>query len=268
MIPEARNFLIESEGLYQLIRERTDSSLRQLTAFKAWSFEDIIRHLHVWNRLAYLSLSDENGFVAAIEQLLADLTGPGGIRESELEYIGNIAGSELLQCWYDYSQELADAFSAAPPELRVPWAGPPMSAQSSIIARLMETWAHGQAIFDFLGVERKNSDHIYSIAELGVRTYRWTFANRQQHAPLPKPFVRLTAPSGKIWSWNEEREDEYVEGDAVEFCQVVTQTRNVKDTSLIVSGVNASQWMSIAQCFAGPAEAPPARGQRMIKKAR
>ena len=266
MIPEARNFFIESEALYQLIRERTDSSLRQLTAFKAWSFEDIIRHLHVWNRLAHLSLSDKNGFEAAIEQLLAGLTGPGGIRASELEYTGNIAGSELLQCWYDYSQELADAFSAAPPELRVPWAGPPMSAQSSIIARLMETWAHGQAIFDFLGVERKNSDHIYSIAELGVRTYRWTFANRQQDAPLPKPFVRLTAPSGKIWSWNEEREDEYVEGDAVEFCQVVTQTRNVKDTSLIVSGVNASQWMSIAQCFAGPAEAPPAKGQRMIKK--
>ena len=240
MIPEARNFFIESEALYQLIRERTDSSLRQLTAFKDWSFEDIIRHLHVWNWLAHLSLSDKNGFDAAIGQLLAGLTGPGGIRASELEYIGNMAGSELLQCWHDYSRELADAFSAAQPELRVPWAGPPMSAQSSIIARLMETWAHGQAIFDFLGVERKNSDHVYSIAELGVRTYRWTFANRQLDAPLPKPFVRLTAPSGKIWSWNEEREDEYVEGEAVEFCQVVTQTRNVKDTSLTVSGFNAA----------------------------
>ncbi|MCY4428277.1 MAG: hypothetical protein OXC05_14790 [Halieaceae bacterium] len=79
MITEARNFFIESEALYQLIRERTDSSLRQLTAFKDWSFEDIIRHLHVWNRIAHLSLSDKNGFETAVGQLRAGLTGPGGI---------------------------------------------------------------------------------------------------------------------------------------------------------------------------------------------
>ena len=82
-----------------------------------------------------------------------------------------------------------------------------------------------------------------SIAELGVRTYSWTFVNRQQQAPRPKPHVRLTAPSGAIWEWNEERADERVEGDAVEFCQVVTQSRTIGDTGLAVTGENATLWI-------------------------
>ena len=45
---------------------------------------------------------------------------------------------------------------------------------------------------------------------------------------------------------------------AVEFCQVVTQTRNIGDTALSVAGDVANQWMSVAQCFAGRrARRPP-----------
>ena len=49
---------------------------------------------------------------------------------------------------------------------------------------------------------------------------------------------------------------------AEEFCQVVTQVRNIKDVDLKVVGGDASEWMTIAQCFAGPAETPPAPGIR------
>jgi len=38
--------------------------------------------------------------------------------------------------------------------------------------------------------------------------------------------------------------------------------RNVADTTLRVEGETARQWMSIAQCFAGPPETPPAPGAR------
>ena len=52
-------------------------------------------------------------------------------------------------------------------------------------------------------------------------------------------------------------------GDALEFCQVVTQTRNVADTGLAVTGAPAKEWMRIAQCFAGPPEEPPPPGARL-----
>jgi len=262
MIPEANDFLAETEALYQLIVQNTDGSLQEVTAFKAWSVQDIIRHLHVWNKVAYLSLAGKDKFDAAFKQLATGLGVERGLRGPEQEYLGDIAGRELLELWHSYAADLAAAFAEAEPDLRVPWAGPPMAAQSSIIARLMESWSHAQAIYDKLGVERKNADHIRSIAELGVRTYRWTFANRQQEAPSPKPYVRLTAPSGAIWNWNDERDDERIEGDAVQFCQVVTQSRNIADTELTVSGDNARLWMSIAQCFAGPVENPPTEGER------
>jgi len=76
------------------------------------------------------------------------------------------------------------------------------------------------------------------------------------------PYVRLTAPSGAIWEWNAPSEDNRVEGKAVEFCQVVTQVRNVADTGLVVAGGAARRWMAIAQCFAGPPENPPRPGER------
>ena len=76
------------------------------------------------------------------------------------------------------------------------------------------------------------------------------------------PYVRLTAPSGEIWEWNEPSGANKVEGDAVEFCHVVTQGRNVADTDLDVVGETATRWMAVAQCFAGGPETPPAPGQR------
>ncbi|MEC7290559.1 MAG: TIGR03084 family protein, partial [Pseudomonadota bacterium] len=58
---------------------------------------------------------------------------------------------------------------------------------------------------------------------------------------------------------------ERITGPAEAFCQVVTQTRNVADTTLSVVGTTAADWMSKAQCFAGPPETPPAPGVRYRK---
>jgi uncharacterized protein (TIGR03084 family) len=137
-----------------------------------------------------------------------------------------------------------------------------MSVRSSITARLMETWAHGQAVYDVLGQVRSDTDRIKNIAVLGINTFGWTFANRGIAVPAAIPTVRLTAPSGAIWVWGPPVADNLVEGSAVEFCQVVTQVRNLADTTLRVVGATAMHWMSIAQCFAGPPEDPPAPGSR------
>ena len=72
----------------------------------------------------------------------------------------------------------------------------------------------------------------------------------------------LVAPSGEVWEWQEPSETEYVKGDAVDFCHVVTQGRNVADTRLEVVGDVATLWMSIAQCFAGGSADPPKPGER------
>jgi uncharacterized protein (TIGR03084 family) len=129
----------------------------------------------------------------------------------------------------------------------------------------METWAHGQEVYDLKRVERTPTDRIRHIFTLGVKTFGWTFVNRRLELPGPPPRVRLVAPSGAIWEWNETSGSGRVEGRAVEFCQVVTQVRNVADTQLEVEGDVATRWMSIAQCFAGGPVDPPKPGERTGK---
>jgi uncharacterized protein (TIGR03084 family) len=76
------------------------------------------------------------------------------------------------------------------------------------------------------------------------------------------PKLRLFAPSGAVWEYGEPSESGMISGSATEFCQVVTQCRNIADTALEVTGEVAHQWMRIAQCFAGPPQDPPTKGSR------
>jgi uncharacterized protein (TIGR03084 family) len=95
-----------------------------------------------------------------------------------------------------------------------------------------------------------------------MNTFKWTFLNRGWTVPDQVPGVELVAPSGECWRWNDSNTDDRVSGSATEFCQVVTQTRNISDTQLKVSGPVAERWMANAQCFAGPPETPPVAGTR------
>jgi uncharacterized protein (TIGR03084 family) len=147
--------------------------------------------------------------------------------------------------------------------MRMPWFGPPMSVASFAAARQMEVWAHGQDIYDLMGVRRTNDDRIHSICELGVRTHGWSFRNRGLEKPAP-PAVRLIAPSGAEWLWNPGGADE-IQGPAEAFALVVTQRRHVEDTDLAVRGRDARRWMEIAQCFAGTPATGPAPGARATR---
>ncbi|MEN8182378.1 MAG: TIGR03084 family protein, partial [Myxococcota bacterium] len=103
---------------------------------------------------------------------------------------------------------------------------------------------------------------IKNIAVIGIKTFAWTFVNRGLPVPGAPPHVRLVAPSGAIWEWNEPSSSECIRGDATDFCHVVTQGRNVADTKLEVVGEIATSWMDIAQCFAGGPTDPPKPGER------
>ena len=122
-----------------------------------------------------------------------------------------------------------------------------------------------EAIYDMLGHKRVNGDHIKNIVVLGNNTFSWTFTNRSEPVPATRPFLLLTSPSGDLWKFNDESETDYIEGLASDFCQVVTQTRHIKDTNLKTFGAVATNWMEVAQCFAGPPSDPPIPGTRFLQ---
>lgn len=258
---QAQDFLDESNALHALLSPLDEAAFDTQTLFKEWTINNILRHLHVWNVAANLSLTDENAFVEMLRILFSrakDVRFTG----AEDRYLQGLSGRALLSQWIITARNTAANFASADPKIRLKWVGPDMSALSSVSARLMETWAHAQAVYDILGVERRDTDRIGNIVRLGINTYSWTFKNRKEHVPEPMPYVRLIAPSGAVWEYGAVSGDTYIKGSASEFCQVITQTRNIADTSLHVKGSNAHHWMNIAQCFAGPPNDPPAKGQR------
>ena len=223
------------------------------TPFKSWTVNHVVQHLHGADKMAVLALRDPVEFSAVKErpQAVDALMNPA------------LEGAELLDAWWSCFSDMCQLLGMSDPKRRVPWFGPDMGVMMFTTARQMEIWAHGQDVLDMLGQKRTNKARLKNIVEIGVRTYGWTFANRGLDTPGPEPYVRLTAPDGSTWEYNEPQDSNVVEGDAAEFCHVVTQGRNVEDVSLSVIGEPATAWMKIAQCFAGPPEDPPAPGSRL-----
>lgn len=256
------DFRDEVDELHGFLETLSPDDWQRETQFMAWTPWDVVAHLHYFDLESMASLEGEAVF-APHRQRLFDMVAAGRTNKQEArERFEGVDAAHLLERWRTSAHELAEAVGKLDPRSRLPWYGPDMSAQMFITARLMETWAHGQEIYDLKGATRAHTDRVRHIATLGVKTFGWTFVNRKLEIPGPPPHVRLTAPSGAVWEWNEGSQDGLVRGDAVDFCHVVTQGRNVADTALEVKGPVATQWMSIAQCFAGGPADPPAPGSR------
>ncbi len=261
---QALDFLEDSRQLYNLLSSLGNAEFEQVTLFKNWTINDVIGHLYMFNVAAGLTLSDEGKFSAFIGTVEDGLAEGQKLVDIQKPWLGDLSGQKLLQAWWEDSIYLSRIYQNADASRRVKWIGPDMSARSSITARQMETWAHGQEVFDLLGVQRACFDRIKNIVHLGVITYKWTFFNRKLTLPEPMPYVCLQSPDGEFWSWNDEQTDNSVIGKAADFAQVVTQVRNIGDTDLTCTGDTARQWMDLAQCFAGPPSDPPKKGERFV----
>lgn len=263
MLQQAVDLREEGDALYTLLDSLDDADWDRPTTFKAWTVNDVIQHLHDSDLLAAASARDPEEYTRLRSGILARRDAGLTRVEEARQRFGDLTGRQLLAAWRDTLKDLCDMLETRDPKDRLRWAGPDMGVRMFTTARQMETWAHGQEIYDLKSTDRANTDRIKNIAVLGVKTYGWTFSNRDEERPGPAPHVRLTAPSGAIWEWNDPSTENLVEGDAVAFCQVVTQVRNIQDTDLTVTGAAAARWMSVAQCFAGPPENPPAPGTRV-----
>lgn len=263
MLEMSQDFRAEAEQLHTVLQQLTEEQWQTKTLFMQWTPWDVIAHLHFFDESSLLATTDKDAFRAHVKELIGKAAQGQSSTEQTREKYAGISSEDLRARWNSTNAELAAKLGACGPKDRLPWYGPDMGARMFTSARLMETWAHGQEIYDLIGAQRTHTDRIKHIATIGVKTFGWTFINRKLEPPGPPPYVRLTAPSGDIWEWNEPSETECVTGDAVGFCQTVTQTRNVADTQLKVVGEVANKWMSIAQCFAGGAVDPPAPGKRV-----
>jgi uncharacterized protein (TIGR03084 family) len=262
MLQESLDLRAEADELHAFLKTLGPDDWGRATPFLGWTPWDVVAHLHYFDRMSMLALTDEQAFAEKRKALIqAMASGVSGAEQTRRE-LGSLEPPALLGQWIATCRDMAERLGRSDPKRRLPWFGPDMGVRMFTTARLMETWAHGQDVYDLMRVRRTHTDRIRHIAVLGVKTFGWTFANRGLPVPPDPPYVRLVAPSGAIWEWNEPSETNRVAGSALEFCRVVTQGRNVADTRLEVVGETAQRWMAIAQCFAGGPADPPKPGER------
>lgn len=239
----------ETAVLRHMVAELDEAGWHAPTPAAGWCVGDQISHLAFFDDAAIQSATDPEGFTAEMERAVSvgELT-PDDIAER----YRNQTGAELL-AWFDASRRrLIRVFSELDPALRLPWFGLPMSAASSLTARIMETWAHGQDVADALGRVREPTARLRHVAHIGVRALPFSFAANGLEVPAEPVRVELAGPDGEVWTWGPQHAANRVTGPALDFCLIVTQRRHRDDTAIRAEGQVAAQWLAIAQAFAGP----------------
>jgi len=229
------------------------------TPADGWSIGDQVSHLAYFDQATLLSITDPDQFRAQAAVLTA---GGDNFPDRIAAQFRHLGGAELLPWFQAARRALLDGYAAADPARRLPSFGPDMGLASSVTARLMETWAHAQDIYDALGIERAPTSRLRHVAHIGIGARAYSFAVRQLDPPTEPVRVELGAPDGSQWAWGPADAADRVTGPALDFCLLVTQRRHRDDVSLTVTGPAAAAWMAIAQAFAGaagPGRAPLAR---------
>jgi uncharacterized protein (TIGR03084 family) len=270
MMPEplGQPYLEECQALSAFVDGLDEAAFARVTDFYGWTVRDEVMHMMFVDVLTLRSIEDEAGYLEQKADIRRYQAEAGELSQYMRERYADLDRDALVALWRDRFTTLAAVFAASNPKSRMKWFGPDMSILSATSARQMEVWAHGQDLYDLFGIVRRNTDRIRNICEIGVRTYGWSFKNRGLELPGPAPSVALTAPSGAIWTWDSEPGAGKITGPAEDFAAVVTQRRDVKDTDLVCEGEAASQWMAIAQCFAGEAADGPAPGRPSLRGAK
>jgi len=246
----------EVASIDSLLQSLSPDDWAQQTPAPGWNVADQVIHLGLFDRRAQWSMTEPEHFNDDMRDLMTK-GGVDAIHDAERRR----SPEDLLQWWRTGADALAKASRSLDLSARCVWYGPPMSARSMLTARLMETWAHGYDIADAVGVTPEATDRLRHVAHIGVRARGFAFAANKRAMSEGDVYVELTAPSGDVWTWGDASVSNSVKGSALGFCLAVTQRRHVDDCGLTVAGNLATEWMSIAQAFAGAPGVGREKGQ-------
>jgi len=248
------DLLAETADIEALVDNLGDEGWALGTPAAGWDVKDQVGHLAYFDDRAHESMTDRDTFIAHRDEVLSHPDFPDRIAADSRRF----DGPQTLAWFRTARATLVDAARRVDPSMRVPWYGPDMSAASSITARIMETWAHGQDVADALGTQRAPTNRLRHVAFIGARALPNSYQARGRAVPDVPVRVELRAPGGELWTFGPDDASDTVRGPALDFCLAVTQRRHLDDLDLDLQGPVAKEWMSIAQAFAGP----PGSGRR------
>ncbi len=245
----------ETDVLVTVLEGLDETGWSTPTPAEGWTVKDQIGHLAYFDRAVVTAITGPEKFRA---DLAVAMSGGGNFVEDIAAESRQRSGSETLSNFTSARAVMVETFLHTDLSTRVPWYGPDMSVASALTARNMETWAHGQDVFDSLDIDHPITTALRQVAHIGVRALPNSFVTRGLPVPAEPVRLALRGPDGSEWVWGPEDAVDRVTGPALDFCLIVTQRRHPADTEIVAEGDVATTWMSIAQAFAGP----PGTGRR------
>jgi len=238
------DLVAEGDELDVLVAARADWS--EPTPAAGWTIAHQIAHLASADANVLIAIRTPDAFDAVLKQ--AEATGS---RYADLDAAAGAATprSELLEQWRAGRADVAAALRDIPLDHGFPWYGSQLTAALMVPLRLMETWAHGQDIFDAVGVSHRATGRLRHVASLGVIGRELSFYAAQLPTPAEPFRVELTGPDDRTWVWGPADAAQRVRGSALDFCLRVTQRRPLAETDLTAIGEDAQKWLDIARVF-------------------
>lgn len=246
----------ESDRLDQAVAPLADDQWRLATPAEGWDVATQVAHLAWTDEVAVIAAGPREQWETLVARALED---PTGFVDAEALAGGRAAPDELLERWRTARTALQQTLRDLPEGTKLPWFGPPMSATSMATARFMETWAHALDVHEGLCAAGlidevpAPTDGIKHVAHIAVRTRDFAFSVHDLPPPAEPFRIELVAPSGELWTWGPQEAAQKVTGPAYDLCRLATQRIHRDDTTLLAVGADAEKWLTIAQCFAGPA---------------
>ena len=234
----------EGDELDALVSAQADWSAP--TPATGWTIAHQIAHLARADANVLIAIRTPAEFDAVLAQAHAT-----GSEYADLDAAAGAAQprSVLLHQWRTGRAEVAAALREIPVGHGFPWYGSELTATLMVPLRLMETWAHGQDIYDALGVAHRPTSRLQQVAALGVAGRELSFYAAQLPVPADPFRVELTGPDGETWAWGPADAAQRVQGTALDFCLRVTQRRPRAETGLTAVGDDARTWLEIARVF-------------------
>src|SRR5215472_4349141 len=209
-----KDLAAETAALREILDPLTDADWLLPTPAPGWTIADQVSHLAYFDEMALKSATDPERFAAVVAELMESGTLDADVIAAQHRHLNR---AQLRDWFVGARGELLSAVAGLDPAARVPWFGPPMSVASSVTARLMETWAHGQDIADAVGVQREPTHRLRHVAHIGVGARAFSYVAHGLPVPAESVRVELVAPSGELWTWGPEDAGDRVTGQALDF---------------------------------------------------
>ncbi len=233
--------------IYTKVESLTEEQWAQPSFAVTWSNLDSLGHLVYFDEVMSLAFENPTAFMRLKDNYSGNEI---ALMDFHIRRFRQLGAQNTIEAFKLNHDKLKASFKFRDPNSPIKWFGPDMKPETAIISRVMEYWAHSQDIYDALGFRREASKATIYIAELGVKTFKWSFKINNLNEPLGKLFVKLDF-SGQTIEIGDNAASNKITGDISEFCLLVTQRRNINDLNLQASGEEAEAFLKITQCFAG-----------------